>query len=735
MATMILTAVGTVLGGPIGAAIGATLGQVVDSQLLFRPKGREGARLSDLRLQTSRYGDQIPQLFGAIRVAGSVIWATDLIERRHKQGGGKGQPSVTTYSYSASFAVALSARRILAVRRIWADGNLLRGAAGDFKTSLGAFRLHDGSGDQPVDPLIAAHKGGSVTPAHRGIAYAVFEDLQLADYGNRIPSLTFEVVADDGDVLLSDIAHELSGGAVEVGMAGDVPAIGGYAASGAGIADALSPLVEGLDVAVEDSGGTLRLTRRTEGDGLIGKAMVGASFNGKAEQGVTISRGRAEEVPVRLMARHYDPARDYQAGAQTAERPGAGREEANLDLPATLEAAAARALAENRLQRLWVGRNAMELRCDWRALTCDPGRIVSVEGQAGRWRIDRSEWEAMGVRLGLSRIGGAGVADAPASSGETVAQVDALHGQTSLIVAELPVPGEEIPTVPVVVVAAAGAQAGWRSAELFIEDGQTGGLTSLGPTAPSATMGRVAVLPEAGMAAALFDMRSTVEVELLNDVMLLGGVSDAALLAGANRALLGREIIQFGEAEQVGPARWRLARLLRGRRATEWAMAAHEIGERFLLLGEDSLVSLSSDHVQIGATVLIDAIGIGDLIPVQAREAVTGQAMLPLSPVHVSARFDGGGWHVDWVRRSRNGWRWNDGTDAPMGEELELYRIALLHAGTVIRTVETLSPGWVYGAAAMEADRLAGISGPVTIEIRQVGTHGAGRPATIEVTV
>lgn len=394
MATMVLTVVGTVLGGPIGAAIGATLGQVVDSQLLFKPKGREGARLSDLRLQTSRYGDQIPRLFGTIRVAGTVIWATDLKEQRHRQGGGKGQPSVTTYSYSASFAVALSARRIVEVRRIWADGNLLRGAAGDFKTSIGAFRLHDGNGDQAADPLIAAHKGTGITPAHRGVAYAVLEDLHLADYGNRIPSLTFEVVADSGEVSLAAIAHALSGGAIDAGMDGDAPAIGGYAASGASVADALSPMVEGMDVAVRADGDAIRLTRETMSTDMIGEAMIGASFNGNAERGVSLSRGRAEEVPVRLIARHYDPARDYQAGAQTAERPGAGRIEANLDLPATLDAGVARSLAEARLQRLWAARNAMELRCDWRALTLDPGTVVAVAGQAGRWRIDYSEWEA-----------------------------------------------------------------------------------------------------------------------------------------------------------------------------------------------------------------------------------------------------------------------------------------------------------------------------------------------------
>src|SRR3546814_748596 len=70
-----------------------------------------------------------------MRVAGSVIWSTDFVETEQEGGGGKGKPSQTSYSYSVSFAVLLSARRIGGVRRIWADGKLLRGAAGDFKRS------------------------------------------------------------------------------------------------------------------------------------------------------------------------------------------------------------------------------------------------------------------------------------------------------------------------------------------------------------------------------------------------------------------------------------------------------------------------------------------------------------------------------------------------------------------------------------------------------------------------
>jgi hypothetical protein len=69
------------------------------------------------------------------------------------------------------------------------------------------------------------------------------------------------------------------------------------------------------------------------------------------------------------------------------------------------------------LQALWTGRRALELRCDWRALTLEPGAVVTVEGQSGRWQIERSEWEAMGVRLSLRQVGRRGCARATCGRG------------------------------------------------------------------------------------------------------------------------------------------------------------------------------------------------------------------------------------------------------------------------------------------------------------------------------
>lgn len=191
MATLVLTALGTAIGGPLGGAIGGLLGSQIDHAIVGGAK-REGPRLKELGVSTSSYGSAIPRLHGRMRVPATIVWATDLQEHREKTGGGKGKPSMTSYSYSVSFAVALSSRPISGLGRVWADGSLLRGAAGDLKAG-GTMRLYTGHGDQPLDPLIASAEPNC--PAFRGLAYCVFESLELSDFGNRIPALTFEVIA------------------------------------------------------------------------------------------------------------------------------------------------------------------------------------------------------------------------------------------------------------------------------------------------------------------------------------------------------------------------------------------------------------------------------------------------------------------------------------------------------------------------------------------------------------
>lgn len=186
----------------IGASIG-WMGGVMLGNLLFGGKGQnqEGARLSDLSVQTSTYGGAIQMVYGTMRVSGNVIWSTELKETRHTQhmGKGGGGAKSTSYTYSVSFAVALCAGPVSTVRKIWADTKLIYDASASNTQAMekypGVIRIHAGSEDQQPDSTIEMALGSGNVPAYRGLCYLVFTDLQLADFANRIPNISAEIVA------------------------------------------------------------------------------------------------------------------------------------------------------------------------------------------------------------------------------------------------------------------------------------------------------------------------------------------------------------------------------------------------------------------------------------------------------------------------------------------------------------------------------------------------------------
>ena len=223
MATVVLQAagavVGTMLGGPVGGvigrALGAAAGAFVDQQL-FGGGGRtvKGPRLNDLRVMASSEGAPVPRLWGRMRVSGQVIWATDFQERQQTDSqGGKGgsrRNKVRTYSYYANFAVALCEGEIDGIGRVWADGR-------DFDLSEVTARIYNGSETQEPDSLIVAMMGWDNAPAYRGTAYVVFERLPLADFGNRLPQLSFEVIRAGGGAETEVNAVSIIPGSTEFG--------------------------------------------------------------------------------------------------------------------------------------------------------------------------------------------------------------------------------------------------------------------------------------------------------------------------------------------------------------------------------------------------------------------------------------------------------------------------------------------------------------------------------------
>ncbi len=711
MATIVLTAVGGLLG-PVGAAIGAAVGQQIDRQL-FGPKGREGPRLTDLSVQVSSYGAAIPRVYGTMRVAGSVIWSTDLIETRSTSHH-KGQPSATSYSYAASFAVLLSARPVAGIGRIWADGNLLRGAAGDFKARTG-FRLHSGSEDQPPDPLIASLEGA--VPAHRGCAYAVFEQLDLTDFGNRIPSLTFELIADADSPAAGTIAADVAGGVVvDDGVAATVAGFSAYGASARATLDLLA------------TAGGARFMPRAGGLAMTDATAATATL---ADQGYATARERSgagrrsitaiEAVPRTLAIAYYDVARDYQIGVQQARRPGAGTRDERFEMPAAMSAAAAKTLAEARLARAETARDRRLLTLPADAASIPPGAIVAIDGESGRWRATGVALEEMVARLTLERV----AADAPvaaATPGRALPAPDRVPGTTLLVAAELPPLTDDLLAAPRISLIAAGTGEGWRSAALLYSLDGGASWRDAGSTALPGIVGTL-VAPPRVAGSALADLAGTMDVELARADMMLADADDAAIDGGANLALAGDELIQFGRAEPLGGRCWRLSRLWRGRRGTEAAAGQQVGGDRFALVAPGTAATIDLPVAALGSTVRLLASGIGDVDgPVAAEAAVTGASMRPPSPVHPRIAADG---TLGWTRRSRAGFRWIDGGDAPLAEEAESWRVTITPSAGATREVVT--------ATAMVVLTVPEHAPGTAIEIRQRGTLSESPPAHLTI--
>jgi hypothetical protein len=716
MATLILSVVGSIIGGPIGGSIGALVGHQIDSMIL-KPSAQEGPRLTELKITTSSYGMPIGRHYGRMRVPGQIIWSTDLVEHKDQQGSKNG-PTVVSYSYSASFAVALSSRPLKSVGRIWADGKLLRGAGGDLKVG-GTFRLHTGEGDQPQDALLAGAEGASRCPAYRGLAYAVFEDLQLSEYGNRIPTLTFEVIGDEGTIGLATLLDgALNNFDAQLALEG-IEGISGDGSLGE-LLGALDPLYP-LDCDACDEQLVLRPDRLQSATIALPDAATSTKredFGGN--EGYSRKRIGESEQPVEVL-RYYDIDRDFQPGAQRAMGKPLPGQPRSIDLPAAMTATAARRLVGDAAKRAEWSRQTIS----WRVTELDPavrpGARVTVPGHPGKWRVSSWEWHDQGIDLALSRLSPLAALPTAADPGRANPAPDLVSAPTVLAACEMPWDGNPGSSVPLILASASSSGAGWSGAALYIDQGD-GALQLLGSTGRTrAAIGTaLTVLPVASPL--LFDREHGVTVALAGADLALGDATMRQLAMGANRALLGQEIIQFVSAVPLGGGQWRLTGLWRGRGGTEAAIASHLANEPFMLL-DGSGIALDPQAVGEAPGTVLAALGLGDPAPVTCPVALRGIGTRPLAPVHGRTTTPAdGSLRLGWTRRARGAWQWQDSADVPLNEQAETYTVSFGDESTPIGFWEVSVPELLLDAASV-ATLLAALPAGV-FRVAQRGDRG-----------
>ncbi len=722
MATLVLSSVGK-LFGPIGQIAGTLIGNAIDNEI-FAPGDIEGARLKELAVTGSSYGTPIPRQYGAMRIPGTIIWSTDLKEHRDKQSSGKGQPKIVSYSYSVSFAVALSSRPIDRINRIWADGNLLRGSAGDLKSS-GTLRVYNGHGDQMRDPLLEAELG-SQCPAFRNRAYAVFEDLDLTDFGNRIPSLSFEVFAGEASAIVSGLLSDLHD---EHHADAPFPQLRGFGHEGGSVRNVLSAI---------DHLQPLYPTVGTSGVSIDGAADLPAAIhqlpmpsgweNGDfGQQSGTMSARYQSGRKALSGLRYYDPARDYQPAVQHAD-PGEERSR-TFQFPGVFTAADALELARAANLRSQVRSEKVFWRCCELDPQIGPGSLVQLPDDTAAYIVASWEWREGGVELELERYRLPSVSNTAADAGVSWAPLDRLASQTQLRVFELPWDGFGDASMPVAYAAPDAGSGLWPGCTLHAE--REGALVPLGLDARArAVTGHLtqALLPSIALR---FEPNATAFVQLVNADADLPSTDLRGLAQGENRVLIGPEIIQYLTAIALGNGAFAIKGLLRGRGGTEHdAQSAHDPLTAFTLLDE-RLIPLGPDTLA-SSTGTFAALGLRDEEPATALLETPGRYLRPLTPVHASGRRDDFGHvRIAWIRRARGQWFWYDEAQVPLVEESEAYEVGCGPTSAPYQTWQSETAQLtIQGPELLSLQANYGIE---TVWVRQVGTFAKSDPIAIPI--
>ena len=243
----------------------------------------------------------------------------------------------------------------------------------------------------------------------------------------------------------------------------------------------------------------------------------------------------------------------------------------------------------------------------------------------------------------------------------------------------------------------------WRGA--VVELSKDGGATWIDSdsTTSNAIMGELAA-PLAAHTHWYRDDVNTLTVELLREDMELLPATMTEMMNRANLAIIGDELINFSEAEQVGPTTWELRGLLRGRKGT--AAVTHAAGERFVLLDSFGVAFVPAELFELGRNLTLRVTSFG-AEPGADSTTITllGRSQIERQPAYLHGRRDGGNLVVSWQGVGRLG----GGASVGMGAYFTGYRVTL-GSTTVDTTARTVTIP--YSAGTLSVRQLNSITGP-----------------------
>lgn len=736
---------------------------------LFSPtQKQEGPRLNDLSAPKSSYGASIPRIYGSVRVAGNFIWGRNLREvvttQQSGGGGGKGGGGgtvTTSYSYFATFASLLCEGEIVGVKRIWLNSKLVYNVAPDattdtYNASLNlANRIHfyNGTATQPQDSLIAATEGTANTPAYRGRAYLVFDDLPLEEYGNRIPAVSVEVVRSgywSGGRLYStpttvgaiaqDICQRVGFNLADIDTAevDTVSVQGFWTNTNISARDAIGQLQKAFFFDVIESGGKLKFIKQIRPGSPLSIPLTDLAtheFGQDRPDDFNLIRTQDTEIPDEVSVTCLDPDFAYQQATQTAKRqiaPNKNKEDIKFDI--VLTASQSLEIARKYLYLAWAQRRKLEFNLPLKYSVLEPGDIASIPFFNNDPQL---------VYITKINIGANFLLECEAIPYEP--SILALTAVATPPTINLNVPNPATTSFYLLdtnlfkdddtdfgVYAGADGNSAWRQGVIYISR-NNGGSYTLAKTLLTKTIVGTCSTVLGNASEFTRDLSNTLTVFVGNGE--LESISEIDFLNGRNCALVGEEIIYFKNATLTGSNTYQLSELLRGRRGTEWAIDEHDSSEFFVFVS-GYIERITGEQLDLNAQRLYKVLTTGQLLEDVAAFpfTATGNGLKPYAPCHIKGVRDGNNnLTISWIRRTRRGGELVDFKDVDLSEITEAYEVDILNGGTVIRTLATTVATATYTVAQQIQD-FGSAQPSVSVRIHQLSAYvgrGYGGEATV----
>lgn len=742
MAVLAFFAIGSLIGGAIGGsvfgisaavlggAIGGLFGSFIDSQFLFPAlfgsnQSVQGPRIDDLSVQTASEGSPIRYPYGKHnKFAGTVIWVTDLIEtvsvdEQDVGKGGGGTITTTTYNYYVNLAVAVCGREINSIKKIYADTKLIYdNGVKDHRTQ--EITVYTGTQSQTPNPLIEAYLGAGNVPAYRGTAYVVIQGLHLADFGNRIPNITFYVEATSADESIGSVIGNILERAGLSPARYDVTALGSAAVLGYTLvgpvqsAKAIEPLMAAFNITAQELDGQIRFFYRTDADNVtISESDLAAKeMGGDPVSRFKITDVAGYDIPSEVDIRFIDYDFDLASGTQRARRIDRVTDAVSLfELPITMTAEDARKIAERRLWTSWQERQSFELTLPPHQLELLESDKVSVtyKGEVYTGRVTdvtRGNNSLLWVKGVITDVD-TSTQDGPADPGAYEPPPFYTPPALTLIAITGPALDELHINVPGYYwsICATTLADYYAGATLFeSNDNVNYGVEGSQPI--EGKLGKALTVLSGGTLHEIWDRISTVDVELYHGT--ISSATEDQVLDGANRAFLGGELIGFASVTAIGSNQFRLGTLLRGIRDTKDRMSTHAVDEDFMVLSTPTVFFSHENQGTINTVRYLKAVPAGQVVGDVVAESLVlnARSCIGFAPGQLNAlrNFTTNDWTISWLRRTRYFIKIYD--TAPLEESEELYDIEILDgSNNVVRTFSSVAiNSQVYSSANQVTD-------------------------------